>query len=72
MFTVQQHIYVGTIRIESVSNSSMLQIGTSGGVNATSNVSTQHYPIPATNGEEVEPEDFFSPSLVPLPTPNPT
>ncbi|MCM3633200.1 MULTISPECIES: spore germination protein GerPB [Paenibacillus] len=68
MFNVQQHIYVGTIRIESVSNSSMLQIGTSGGINAASYVTGQ--PIPGSTYDEFEPEDFFSPSLVPLPNPN--
>lgn len=67
MFNIQQHIYVGTIRIESVSNSSMLQIGTSGGVNATSYVTGETFPGSAPPG--YEPQEFFSPTLVPLPNP---
>lgn len=68
MFHIQQHIYVGTIRIEAINNSSMLQIGTSGGMNATSYVSGQ--PFAGATSTEAEPEDFFSPTLVPLPNPN--
>jgi len=67
MFNIHQNIYVGTIRIESLSNSSMLQIGTSGGVNATSYVSGESLPVSAPQG--FQPEEYFSPTLVPLPNP---
>lgn len=68
MLHVQQHISIGTIRIESISNSSMLQVGTSGGMSATSYVNEQT--LPGLPSQFTSPADFFSPSLVPLPNPN--
>ncbi|MFC6332411.1 spore germination protein GerPB [Paenibacillus septentrionalis] len=68
MFHVQQHIYIGTIRIDSINNSSMLQVGTSGGVNATSYVQGQ---TSESFSDWADSDvDYFSPSLVPLPNPN--
>lgn len=64
---VQQHIYIGSLRIEAISNSSMLQIGTSGGVNATSYTSGQAAAGAPADG--TYPTEFFSPSIVPLPNP---
>lgn len=64
---VQQHIYIGNLRIEAITNSSMLQIGTSGGVNATS-YSTESTPV-GTMEDFESPSQFFLPSLVPLPNP---
>jgi len=63
---VQQHIYIGSLRIEAINNSSMLQIGTSGGVNATSYSNEQ---APLSTMIDQGQGDFFFPTLVPLPNP---
>lgn len=65
---VQQHIHIGSLRIEAISNSSMLQIGTSGGVNATS-YSNEIPPMMGAMQDSTSSGEFFFPSLVPLPNP---
>ena len=68
MLTVQQQINIHSIHIETISNSSVFQIGTSGAISAVSHVSTQS--SPSTTGHlEPYPSDQFTPFLVPLPNP---
>jgi len=68
MLTVQQQINIHSIQIETISNSSVFQIGTSGAISAISHVSAQS--LPYTTGEHDHyPTDMFTPFLVPLPNP---
>jgi len=65
MPTIHQYFNIHTIRVENISNSSVLQIGTSGQINAQSFVNqNQPYPYP----EQLSPVEYV-PSLVPLPNP---
>lgn len=68
MLTVQQQINIHSIHIETISNSSVFQIGTSGAISAISHVSNQTIP-PITGDHELYPTDMFTPFLVPLPNP---
>ncbi|WP_308860171.1 spore germination protein GerPB [Paenibacillus endoradicis] len=68
MLTVQQQINIHSIHIETISNSSVFQIGTSGAISAISHVSTQTLP-PTTGHHLPYPIDQFTPFLVPLPNP---
>ncbi|HIW33809.1 MAG TPA: spore germination protein GerPB [Candidatus Paenibacillus intestinavium] len=68
MLTVQQQINIHSIHIETLSNSSVFQIGTSGAISAISHVSSQA--LPSTTGPDgMYPMDQFTPFLVPLPNP---
>jgi len=68
MLTVQQQINIHSIHIETISNSSVFQIGTSGAISAISHVSTQTIPHTAAYHEQFQ-MDQFTPFLVPLPNP---
>lgn len=66
--TVQQQINIHSISIETLANSSVFQIGTSGAILATSHVLEQTIPV-EPGMHMMQPEEFFEPSLVPLPNP---
>lgn len=68
MFTVQQQININSIHIETIANSSVFQIGTSGAISAISYV-TEQQALPSTGPHYFNPIDFYTPSLVPLPNP---
>jgi spore germination protein PB len=70
---IHQTINIGQLRVNTVSNSSVLQIGSAGSIQALSQLyNTGGYTEPAPQlGGEVGAESSAL-SLVPLPSPNPT
>lgn len=66
--TVQQQINIHSISIETIANSSVFQIGTSGAISTTSHVFEETIPI-LPGMQMVNPGEFFVPSLIPLPNP---
>ncbi|QGQ98647.1 spore gernimation protein [Paenibacillus psychroresistens] len=64
--TIHQSIVIQQLRVDAVTNSSVLQIGSSGMISALSNLyNTGGFTGPAPSMEETAPV----PSLVPLPPP---
>ncbi|WP_028559979.1 spore germination protein GerPB [Paenibacillus pinihumi] len=64
-FTVYQHITIGQLRVENVSNSSVLQVGSSGSIRALSQLfNTGGFTEPAPQLGAESPLSF-----VPLPSP---
>jgi len=65
MLTIHQYFNIHSIRVQNISNSSVLQIGTSGHISAQS-FNAQSLPYPTTG--EPSPEEY-EPFLAPLPNP---
>lgn len=68
--SVYQCITVQQLRIGSVSNSSVLQIGTSGTIKALSHVYNTNRAESAAEGNELEAEQEKTKPMVPLPEPS--
>ncbi|MGN7373050.1 spore germination protein GerPB [Bacillus halotolerans] len=73
-FYINQTIQINYLRLESISNSSILQIGSAGSIKSLSNLyNTGSYAEPApevsASGEQVESEGPDTGSLVPLQPP---
>ncbi|MFD2332314.1 spore germination protein GerPB [Cohnella sp. GCM10020058] len=70
-WTIYQHINIGQLRVDAVSNSSVLQIGSAGSIQSLSQLNnTGGFTEPAKELTESEVSEAVSPlSLVPLPNP---
>ncbi|NTU26833.1 spore gernimation protein GerPB [Bacillus tequilensis] len=74
-FYINQTIQINYIRLESISNSSILQIGSAGSIKSLSNLyNTGSYVEPApevspASGQPVQPQEPDASSLVPLQPP---
>ncbi|RPF52065.1 spore germination protein GerPB [Aquisalibacillus elongatus] len=56
--TIHQQIYIQFLKVESISNSSVLQVGSSGSIQSVSNIlNTGGYEEPAEEAEPAEEQD---------------
>lgn len=73
-FYIQQTIHINLLKVQSIANSSMLQIGSSGIINASSNLfNTGGFTGPAPKAKKLEetlvPAEMPEPPFIPLAPP---